>query len=212
MNSQTTSTIVVQRLLDQLKSGDPKASQQLLDVSLDRLRALTQKILAGYPAVKRWEETDDVLQNSSVRLWRALENHQPPTPLDYFRLAAAVIRRELIDISRRHFGPLGIGTNQAKSWIQTGSNNESPIDQLSCGTNDPVDLGCWSEFHSRIENLPDEEQLLFDLLWYQGLSIGEAAEVAGFSERTLRRRWRAARIALHRELTGDDLLPKKDNP
>ncbi len=41
-----------------------------------------------------------------------------PDTLDYFRLAAATIRRELIDLSRRHFGPHGIGANHAKSWMQ----------------------------------------------------------------------------------------------
>jgi RNA polymerase sigma-70 factor (ECF subfamily) len=198
--SQTSSTIIVQRLLDQLKSGNPDAPQQLLDVTMDRLRSLARKILADNPAVKRWEEIDDILQNSSVRLWKALEKHHPPTPLDYFRLAAAIIRRELIDLSRRYFGPLGLGANQAKSWLQDGSQHASPIDFLTDGTNDPVKLGSWSEFHEYIEKIPEEEQMLFDLLWYQGLTLSDAAEAMGQSERTVRRRWRTARINLHRAL------------
>jgi RNA polymerase sigma-70 factor (ECF subfamily) len=191
-------------LLDQLKSGHPQASQQLIAVTLERLRLLAQKILADHPNLKRWEEIDDVVQNSSLRLWRALEKHHPPTPLDYFRLAAAVIRRELIDLSRRYFGPLGWGANQARSWPVDGSQNLSPIDRMSDSTYDPVKLGCWSEFHEQIENMPAEEQMLFDLLWYQGLTLDEAAEASGLSERTLRRRWRAARIQLHRALQSDD--------
>ncbi len=208
MNSQSTSsTIVVQRLLDQLKSGNREASQQLLNVTMERLRLLVQTILADRPAIKRWEEIDDVLQNSSVRLWRALEKHHPPTPLDYFRLAASVIRRELIDLSRRYFGPLGVAANQVKSWLPDDSRNPLPIDNLSDGTNDPVKMGNWSEFHEYIESLPADEQLLFDLLWYQGLTMQDAAEASGLSERTLRRRWRAARINLHRDLLADDLPP-----
>jgi RNA polymerase sigma factor (sigma-70 family) len=203
----TSSTIVVQRLLDQLKSGHSQAAQQLIEATLDRLRLLAQRIFADHPRLKRWEEIDDVLQNSSIRLWRALENSHPPTPLDYFSLAAAVIRRELIDLSRRYFGPLGIGANQAKSWLTNGSPDKSPVDYQHDSTYDPVKLGCWSEFHEHIEKAALEERILFDLLWYQGLTLSEAAEACGLSERTLRRRWRTARINLHKSLLSDDTLP-----
>lgn len=204
MNSTAnTSTIVVQRLLDQLRSGNQDASRQLLDVTMDRLRNLSRKILADRPHVERWEEMDDLVQNSSLRLWKVLEKHHPPTPLDYFRLAAAVIRRELIDLSRRHFGPMGLGANLAKSWLQSGNRESSPIDLVSDGTNDPVDLRNWTELHEYIDNLPLDEQTMFDLLWYQGLTLSDAAEASGTPERTLRRRWRSARINLYRTLMTD---------
>jgi DNA-directed RNA polymerase specialized sigma24 family protein len=51
--------------------------------------------------------------------------------------------------------------------------------------------------------LPTEEREVFDLLWYQELSHGEAAAVLGISERILRRRWLAARQRLH-QLLGDN--------
>lgn len=171
---------------------------------MERLRNLSRKILADRPGVQRWEEIDDLVQNSSLRLWKALEKHHPPTPLDYFRLAASVIRRELIDLTRRHFGPMGLGANQAKSWIQDGSKNLSPVDLKSDDTNDPVKLENWSEFHEYIEGMPPEEQTLFDLLWYQGLTLNDAAEAMGMSERTVRRRWRSARVSLYHALLADD--------
>jgi RNA polymerase sigma-70 factor (ECF subfamily) len=201
---QTTSAIAVQKLLDQLKSGNQDASRQLLDVTMERLRNLSRKILADHPSVQRWEEIDDLVQNSSLRLWMALEKHHPPTPLDYFRLAAAVIRRELIDLTRRYFGPMGLGANQAKSWNQDGSHGAAPVDLMPDSTYDPVKLGNWSEFHAYIENLPEEEQTLFDLLWYQGLTLDDAAEAIGSSERTVRRRWRAARVALYAALMAEE--------
>ena len=42
-----------------------------------------------------------------------------------------------------------------------------------------------------------------DLLYYQGLTQAEAAEVLGVSERTVKRRWQAARLALHDALGGE---------
>ncbi len=192
--------MIVQRLLDLLGSGDPEASRQLLDASMERLRHLSRKILADIPGVSRWEDTDDLLQNGAVRLWKALENHHPPTPLDYFRLAAAVIRRELIDLSRHYFGPEGMGKNHARSWVQDGEVVAAPAESSPDETYDPQRLGRWTEFHEYVEKLPDEERALFDLLWYQGMTLGDAAELLGAAERTTRRRWKTARVNLYRIL------------
>jgi DNA-directed RNA polymerase specialized sigma24 family protein len=40
----------------------------------------------------------------------------------------------------------------------------------------------------------------FDLLWYQGLSQDEAAQALGVDVRTVKRRWREARLTLHQTL------------
>lgn len=194
------SAMVVQRLLDMLKSGDGDASRRLLDVSMDRLRTLSRKILADIPGVKRWEETDDLLQNASVRLWKALERSHPPTTLDYYRLAAAVIRRELIDLSRHYFGPQGIAANQAKTWVREGESQIPAAEAAPDQTYDPQQLGRWTEFHEYVDKLPEEDRTLFDLLWYQGMTLGEAAETMGAAERTVRRRWKTARVNLYRAL------------
>lgn len=200
---QTSSTVVVQRLLDLLKAGDSEASRRLLDVTMERLRVLARKIWADIPGVERWEEIDDLVQNSSLRLWKALEKHHPPTPLDYFRLAAAVIRRELIDLSRRYFGPQGLGANHARSWAQGNQSGAAMVDLMGNSTHDPVKLSDWTEFHEYVDVLPEDERTLFDLLWYQGMTLDEAAESIGSSERTVRRRWQLARVTLYRQLLAD---------
>ncbi len=50
--------------------------------------------------------------------------------------------------------------------------------------------------------LPDELSSVFDLIYYQGLTQAEAAEVLGVSEATIKRSWREARLALHDALGG----------
>jgi RNA polymerase sigma-70 factor (ECF subfamily) len=64
-------------------------------------------------------------------------------------------------------------------------------------------LAAWAEFHQQIGSLPDEEREVFDLLWYQGLSQTEAAGVLHVSERTIKRRWQAARYALSEAMEGE---------
>ena len=57
-------------------------------------------------------------------------------------------------------------------------------------------------FTVSVESLNDEDREVFDLLWYQGLTQGEAAEVLGLSEKTVNRRWVAARMRLGMALGG----------
>jgi RNA polymerase sigma-70 factor (ECF subfamily) len=198
------STFAIQRLLALLQSGDPDASRQLLDVSMDRLRHLARRILADIPGVSRWEDTDDLLQNGAIRLWKALERHHPPTPLDYFRLAAAVIRRALIDLSRHYFGPMGYGANLARSGISPEGEPVAIAEQAGNETDNPQRLVHWTEFHEYVDHLPEDERMLFDLLWYQGLSLREASDLTGIPERTLRRRWKTARVMVYQKLLADD--------
>ena len=194
------STAAVQIFLDRIRDGDADAIQSLLISTIERLRVLAKKISGNIPGVMRFEQTDDLLQNSLLRLWRAFEKNHPPTPLDFYRLAASLMRRELIDMSRHHFGPEGMGANLAKVASQDDTGVLSPIDLQHDDTSEQNKLGQWTEFHEYVDQLEEDEKLLFDLLWYQGLTLEAAAEVAGSSERTIRRRWKAARLTLYREL------------
>src|SRR6516165_11191633 len=102
-------TVHLQHCVDRLRQGDEAARQELLEGTCERLRQLTQTMLRDYRRLKRWEETDDVLQNALVRLHRALQQVTPPTLRDFYRLATLQIRRELIDLSRHYYGPEGRG-------------------------------------------------------------------------------------------------------
>ena len=80
--------LLVQGLIDRHREGELKARDELMALTFDRLTRLTQVMLRDYPGVRRWEETDDIRQGASLRLYRALAEVKPPTPRDFFRLAA----------------------------------------------------------------------------------------------------------------------------
>ncbi len=196
-------TTIIQGWIDRLRDGDDSARAALLDCASKRLTRLARKMLKSYPGVGRWEQTDDVLQNALVRLDRALKAVAPPTARDFFRLAAAEIRRELIDLARRYYGPEGLGKRHSTRLGMSGPDAPPPSrGEPAETTYDPVRLAAWTEFHRRIEDLPEENRELFDLLWYQGLTQSEAAQVLGITERTVNRRWIAARLSLHQALDG----------
>lgn len=179
--------------LDRLRGGEVAACDELVNVACERLRRMTRKMLRSYPRVARWEQTDDVWQNAALRLCRALNAAPPQSVRHFLNLAALHIRRELLDLARHHGGP-----QSAAARHDTGrdlSGNPAP--------EDPDQLERWTEFHQQIEALPTEERELFNLLWYNGVSQTEAAEVLGLSERTLQRRWQAARQKLFAAMKGE---------
>ena len=198
-------TLHVQGCLDRLRAGDGKARDDLIRAACDRLEALTRKMLKNYQGVRRWEQTGDVYQNAMLRLWKSLDQVAPATALDFFKLAATQIRRELIDLARHHYGPMGGGANHATAF--RGSQDAdpgTPVHERAGDLRDePARLALWTEFHQQIEKLPEEEREVFDLLWYQGLKQEEAADLIGVSTRTVKSRWRNARIHLHEALGGE---------
>ncbi|MCI0378518.1 MAG: sigma-70 family RNA polymerase sigma factor [Gemmataceae bacterium] len=194
-------TSQLQDHLDRLRRGDSAARQALLQNSWERLRLLTQKMLKSYPGVKRWEETDDVLQNVLLRLDRMLRAIEVNSVRDYFRLAATHIRRELIDLARHYFGPEGLGAQHATPGDRDPT-PEGPTPERPA-RNSAGNLEGWCELHRQISLLPDEEREVFDLLWYQGMSQSDAAQLLQVSIRTVKRRWQSARLALMKALGGD---------
>ncbi len=202
--SATESTLAVRHWLERHKAGDALARQELLDISMRRLRLLARRILADIPTVRQFEETDDLLQNSVVRLWKYLSDHQPETPVDYFRLAACMIRRELIDLSRRHFGHRvnNHHSTSSMSEVDSAGTFRQPIIDGD-DTLDPEKLSQWTEFHEYVEKLPEDDRSLFDLLWYQGLTMAETSELLAVPLRTLGRRWKLVRVRLYRDLLSE---------
>jgi RNA polymerase sigma factor (sigma-70 family) len=200
MSDPSQQTLEIQLRLDRLKAGDESARRELINCACARLERLTRKMLHSWQRVHRWEETADVLQNASLRLYRSLADVKPANATDFFRLAALNIRRELFDLAKHYFGPRGMAAHHATGqW----SRRVSADDTNACAwepagdSEDPSQLAAWAEFHARIEDLPEDERAVFDLLWYQELSQMEAAHLLGISERTLKRRWASARLRLH---------------
>ncbi|MFO0841744.1 MAG: sigma-70 family RNA polymerase sigma factor [Gemmataceae bacterium] len=191
----------VQACLDRLRAGDPAARDDLFALASGRLERLARGMLRDFPRVGRWEQTGDVCQNALLRLCRAIEAAVPQTPAEFYRLAAAQVRRELLDLARHHFGPLGGGANHASRPPAAGD-AEAPADPGDV-TYDPGRVALWTEFHAQAGALPPELREVFDLLWYQGMKQEEAATILGVTTRTVKSRWREARLRLHEALGGE---------
>jgi RNA polymerase sigma-70 factor (ECF subfamily) len=177
-------------LLQRFRTGDPDALNDLLAHTRARLQHIAHRMLRTYPVVQRWDRTDDVLQSASLRLCRAVEAERPESARHFYNLAATQIHRELKDLADRYRGPLGFSANHGTD----------PLGLALAGAADPngepTSPAEWGEFHQIVGALPDEQRELFGLIWYDGLTQDEAAEVLGVSVRTIKRWWQATRVAL----------------
>jgi len=157
--------------------------------------------------VHRWEETCDVLQNSLLRLYRSLADTRPSRTVDFFRLAALNIRRELHDLAKHYYGPRGVGANYvATVWdgqVSPMATNRSvgrPPTPVKTGESGGLGgIPCSGRAPTRARARTVRPSVV------QELSQSEAAALLNVSERTLKRRWAAARLRLHKMLV--DTLP-----
>jgi RNA polymerase sigma-70 factor (ECF subfamily) len=194
----------LQGLLDRLGAGDAAARDELIGRAFDRLRHLARRMFRRrHPDLRVAVETDDVLQAAAVRLHRALSETRPETVRNFFRLANTQVRRELIDLARRHLGPGGVKAARAARLGAGSRSHHHALDEQPAVECEPADLEGWADFHEAVAGLPDEEREVVGLLWYQGLPQAEAAAVLGVVERTIKRRWRSARVLLFEALGGE---------
>ncbi len=114
-------------------------------------------------------------------------------------LAAAQIRRELIDLARHYRGPEGLGAHHHTD----GADPAGRLEQVPGGAGRPETVEGWAAFHEAVERLPDEERQVFDLLWYRGLTHAQAAEALGVATKTVQPRWASARLLIRDALDGE---------
>jgi RNA polymerase sigma factor (sigma-70 family) len=186
----------LQGLIELAKIGDQGAKSLLIDHACDRLLKLTRKMFRGFPGLRRWEQTNDVFQNSIIRLHRALASVEIQSVRHFFYLAAEMVRRELLDLKKHYYGVQGHARNH--------HTDRQPSDEqggaLSTSTKKPDDFDQWAEFHEAVSGLPAEHREVVDLLFYEGLQQEEAAGVLGVSVRTLKRRWQETKLLLSEHL------------
>jgi len=160
-------------------------------------------MLQRYPQVKRWEETDDILQAALMRLHRSLKEVHPQTTREFYGLAATQIRRSLIDLVRHHYGPQGQGAHHhSQGGGKAADDSGGILANAAERSNEPDALQDWVVFHEAIDNLPDDEQEVFTLIWYGGLMRKDVAVLLGIADKTVMRRFHRARLKLQEQLEG----------
>jgi len=189
--------------LGKLAGGDLSARDELISIASERMRGIAHRMLRTFPTVRRWDETDDIVQNASLRLYRALAVVVPQDARGFVGLAAVQVRRELLDLARKHAGPESQAAHH-ETVVQRVDRCEVSKVELAADLADPLDrLTTWTRLHEAAGALPADERELFHMVWYLGLKQDEIGPLLGISVRTVKRRWESAKRLLAEAVQGD---------
>jgi len=186
-------TTFMMHLVERMRDGDKVASNELFTRISLRMQGIARRMLRRFPGVQRWEDAEDIVQKAALRLWRALKQIKPETMRAFYGLAAEQVRRELLDMARHYYGPLGLGTHhESNLHLENSGGDLVPRRELAVSSEAPEDVERWTAFHAAIEKLPTDEREVFSLTFYHGWGQKEIGELIQVDERTVRRRWRRA--------------------
>jgi RNA polymerase sigma-70 factor (ECF subfamily) len=185
-------TTELERLIVLLRAGDPAARRELINRVYPRLHRLAGKMLGeSFPRLKVWHNTSDITNEVSVRLYQALEEVQPASLADFFRLAAQRVRWILLDLAKKPSLPLE---------NRPPGEQDNPCPAAEAEGDVHPGLQPWARLHELVEQLPEEERMVVDLLFYHGLSEAEAAIQLQVSKKTVHRRLLRAKLLLHESM------------
>jgi RNA polymerase sigma-70 factor (ECF subfamily) len=190
-------TIQLQGLIVRLHGGDDSARRELIRCAYDRLRRLAAVVLnESFPRLKRAPalvDTTDLANEVALKLYEALADVQPQSVHDFLRLAAQRMRWLLLDLARR------ADRSEERQRETPGAEAVEPTPSENSLS------ATLAALYQQIEELPEKEREVVDLLYFHGLSQAEAAALLGTAERTVRRHWTAAKVKLFEGLK--DFLP-----
>jgi RNA polymerase sigma-70 factor (ECF subfamily) len=186
-------------LVARMRQGDASATGELIRRTALRLEHLARRMLRRFPAVRAQAETADVVQESSLRLLNALRAVTPDSMRHFNNLAGQHIRYHLLDLARRfrRGAPQPLDEHPEPAAPGTGEGEAEELER-------------WAEFHEAVQRLPDDQLEVFNFRFYQGFTWPEIAGVLGADEKTGRRRWDRACLALRKALRG--WAPPEDGP
>jgi RNA polymerase sigma factor (sigma-70 family) len=199
--SEENTTAAVQRYLNALAGDQPAEPivRALLDRAVRRLQLLCANLLhrkyrrLTLPPLNL--QADELLSGVVERLLKAMRSVHPEAVRQFFALVNQHMRWELNDLARRlDEQPAAIELDEGKVPAPPSSDSVLSFDGR--------------RMLAEIDNLPEDEREVFDLLRIQGLTQVEAANVLGVSAKTVQRRLNRSLLLLAKEL--DDLRPQKE--
>jgi RNA polymerase sigma factor (sigma-70 family) len=201
--TQEHTTAAVQRYLDELAGDSPAEPivQALLDRAVRRLHLLCATLLhRSYPRLTQPPlnvQADELLGAVAERLLKAMREARPQTVRQFFALANQHMRWELNDLARR------LDEQPAAVELCEGL-VPAPASSVSGLSPDGLRM------LGAIDELPEDEREVFDLVRIQGMTQTETAKLLGVADVTVKRRLNRGLRLLAERLA--DLRPGENPP
>mgnify|MGYP001099438198 CR=1 FL=1 len=179
----------VTRILSAIEHGDPSAAEQLLPLVYDELRKLAAVKLAAEKPGHTLQATA-LVHEAFLRLSDRGEACSWSGRGHFFAAAAEAMRRILVERAR--------GKRRLK---RGGDRRRVDLDDPRLAYAEPVEeLLSIDEVLEQLEGDDPRAARLVKLRYFAGLSVEEAAELAGFSRSTAYEHWAYARAWMRRRL------------
>jgi len=179
---------LVTQMLEAVSEGKRGAEEDLFRLVYEELRRMAHSRMAS-------ENPGQTLQPTALVhevYLRLLHNQEPrwDNRAHFFTAAADAMRRILVERARR------------KSRLKRGGDRQRVELGSSDGSIDQRDETLLALDHAlaRLEEVDPAMARVVKLRYFAGLTVEEVARALGITERTVYRRWLAARTWLHREL------------
>ncbi len=175
--------VLVQRLV----RGDQQAFLDLYDRHASRVNALTLHIL-GDPM-----RAEEATQDTFLKLWSRARLYLAERG-SFLAWLLTIARRTALDRLR---------LEGRRPLLSDGNDPDDVWPAIRDESQDP-DEARWRSLHFAVRALPQEQQVVIEMAYYQGLSQSEIASELGWPLGTVKTRLRAAMIALRKQWKQDD--------
>ena len=197
----------VTRVLQGAEGGDPRATDELLNLVYGELRQLATARIAGEPhaGAGMTLQATSLVHEAYLRLLRPAAESPDGGPANwqgrghFFGAAALAMRRILIERARHR-----------KRERHGGGKRRVELDDLSVPNpdggkegKDATDLLALDEALKKLEQADPRKARVVTLRYFAGLSIEETAAAMDLSPATVKNEWTFARAWLRRELSDE---------
>lgn len=180
----------VSALLRAWSDGDQGALEKLTPVVYSELHRLAGRYMKGERPGHSLQTTA-LVNEAYVRLVD-YKSMRWQNRAHFFAVSAQLMRRILVDHARRH------------NLKRGGDSPHVPLDEAVAfeGTYD-IDLVALDRAMHALARLDPRKVQVVEMRFFGGLNVEETAEVLNISTVTVKRDWRAAKLWLYREMTGE---------
>jgi RNA polymerase sigma factor (TIGR02999 family) len=178
-------------MMDRAQAGDPKAAGELLALVYEELRSLASVRMANERAGHTLQPTA-LVHEAWLRLIGNDSEAHFANRAHFFAAAAEAMKRILIDRARRKSaGKRGDG------WKRIDLEKI----EIAADADDEILLLVGESLDKLAQEQPQAAEVV-KLRFFAGLTLEEAGQILGFTERTAKRHWAFARAWLYDDIKG----------
>jgi RNA polymerase sigma-70 factor (ECF subfamily) len=180
----------VSALLRAWSDGDQGALEKLTPIVYGELRRLASRYMKGERSGHSLQTT--ALVNEAYMRLVDYRRMQWQNRAHFFAVSAQLMRRILVDHARRH------------NLKRGGDVLHVSLDEAAAVGGDPeTDLVALDRAMNSLARIDPRKVQVVEMRFFGGLNVEETAEVLKISPITVKRDWRAAKLWLYREMTGE---------